>query len=85
MTVARLENGCSCFDAVPKPRRESVASKEGISDAWPDWSAEVSAAELAKTAEKNRPALVLWEAVRTIVTSVGMVVLLMAILGVLHR
>jgi len=86
MTYARLEFGHFRLHAVPKPetQRESAASKDRVSDVWPDWSAEVSETELTKAAEKNRPTVVLWEAVRTIVISVGMVVLLMAVLGVLH-
>jgi hypothetical protein len=86
MTYARQEFGHLCLHAVPKPKagRESATSKDRISDVWPDWSAEIAEAELSKVVEKNRPAIVLWDAVRTIVISVSMVVLLMAILGVLH-
>ena len=84
MTLARLENDRSRFRAVPKPRRESVASEERVSDVWPDWSTERSAAELAKGIEKNRPFTVLREAAGAVVYSVGLVILLMAVLSVLH-
>jgi hypothetical protein len=84
MTLARLENDRSRFRAVPKPRRESAASEERVSDVWPDWSTERSAAELAKDIEKNRSFIVLREAAGAVVYSVGLVILLMAILSVLH-
>ena len=82
MMLARLENDRSRFRAVP--RRESVASEERVSDVWPDWSTQRSAAELAKDVEKNRPSIVLREAAGVVVYSVGLVILLMAVLSVLH-
>jgi hypothetical protein len=84
MTLARLESDCSRFQAVPKLGRESVASEERVSDVWPDWSMELSEEDLARGVEKNRLSIVLWEAVGAVVYSVGLVILLMAILSVLH-
>jgi hypothetical protein len=84
MTLARLENHRSRFKAVPKPGRKSAASRERVSDVWPDWSADLSAAELAKSVEKNRPSIVLREAAGAVIYSVGLVILLMAVLSVLH-
>jgi hypothetical protein len=74
----------SRFQAVPKLGRESVASEERVSDVWPDWSMELSEEDLARGVEKNRLSIVLWEAVGAVVYSVGLVILLMAILSVLH-
>jgi len=84
MTLARLESDRSRSQAVPKPCRESVASEERVSDVWPDWSMELSEADLAKGVEKNRPSAVLREAAGVVVYSVGLVILLMSILNVLH-
>ncbi len=84
MSLARLENDRSRFRVVPQARRKSVASEDRVSDVWPDWSTERSPAELAKDVEKNRPATILREAAGAIAYSVGLVILLMAILGVLH-
>jgi hypothetical protein len=57
-------------------------SRERVSDVWPDWSSELSEVEIGKSAEKNKAATVLWEAVRAVAVSVGMVILLMAVLSV---
>jgi hypothetical protein len=84
MTLARLENDRNRFKAIPKPGRESAASRERVSDAWPGWSTDLSAAELAKGAEKNRPSVVLREAAGAVIYSVGLVILLMTILSLLH-
>jgi hypothetical protein len=84
MTLARLESDRSRFQAVPKPGRESVAFEERVSDVWPDWSMELSEEDLAKDVEKNRPSVVLREAAGAVVYSVGLVILLMAILSILH-
>jgi hypothetical protein len=56
--------------------------RERVSDVWPDWSSELSEVEIEKSAEKNKAATVLWEAVRAVAVSVGMVILLMAVLSV---
>jgi hypothetical protein len=84
MSLARLENDHSRFRVVSKPRGESVATEERASDVWPDWSTELSAAELAKGVEKNRPSIILREAAGAVIYSVGLVILLMAVLSVLH-
>jgi hypothetical protein len=84
MTLARLKYGPVRLHVVPKSCRENVASKERVSDVWPDWSTELNAAELAKTIEKNRPSIVLREAAGAVAYSIGLVILLMVILSVLH-
>ena len=56
--------------------------RERVSDVWPDWSSELSEVEIEKSAERNKAATVLWEAVRAVAVSVGMVILLMAVLSV---
>jgi hypothetical protein len=86
MTLANLENGRTRLRAALnfKPRQEIAAPTERASDVWPDWSTELAEAELTKAAEKNRPSVVLWEAARAIMISVGMVVLLMVGLSILH-
>jgi len=45
---------------------------------------EFSEADMANGVEKNRPSVVLREAAGAVVYSVGLVILLMAILGALH-
>jgi hypothetical protein len=77
MTLISLENNRQRFAAVPWSRRDTVVSKERVSDVWPDWATELNEGELTEVAEKNRPSVVLWEALRAIVISVGMVILLM--------
>ena len=84
MTIATLEDFRSRVHAVPTPRESSVVSDERVSDVWPDWSTELSESELTKAAEKNRPFGILREAVGAVLYSAGLVVLLMAVLGVLH-
>ena len=84
MTLARLENDRSRFQVVPKAHRKVVASDDRISDVWPDWSTERSPAESAKDVEKNRPSVILREAAGAIIYSVGLLILLMVVLGVLH-
>ena len=84
MTLASLETGRSRLYVVPSSRPERVTPPDRVSDAWPDWSTELSDAELAKAARKNRTSVVLREAAGAVVFSVGLVILLMAVLGVLH-
>jgi hypothetical protein len=76
MRLAGSRNGRNQFHASSNfvPCQKTAAPAERISDIW-----------LAKeAAEKNRPSVVLWEAARTFVLSVGVVVLLMVVLSVLH-
>lgn len=84
MTIATLEDFRSRVHAVQTPRKSNVVSEERDSDVWPDWSTELSQTELTKAVEKNRPSIVLREAVGAVLYSVGLVILLMAVLGVLH-
>jgi len=84
MTLARPENARDRFQLVSKPRNESAASEERSSDVWPDWSIEPDAAALAKVVKKNRPSVVLLEAVGAIAYSVGLVILLIIVLGGVH-
>jgi len=51
-------------------------------DGRPDWSSEPDETEFAVSAAKNKLSIVLWEAVRAVVISVGMVIVLMALLEV---
>jgi len=81
MMLARLERDPGRFHAVP--RQESAASKERLSDAWPDWPVESRETELA-IVEKNKPSVVIREAVYAIAYSIGLVVFLMAVLSILH-
>jgi hypothetical protein len=84
MSLARLDYDRGHLQVVPKPRRKSVASGERVSDVWPDWSTEFSAADLVEGAEKNRPFTVLREAAGAVIYSVGLVILLIAVLSALH-
>jgi hypothetical protein len=83
MTIATREDFRS-REHVTTPRMRNVVSRERVSDVWPDWSTELSAAELAENVEKNRPSLVLREVAGAVVYSIGLVILLMAVLSVLH-
>lgn len=67
---------------VPKAREQGPA-QERVSDVWPDFSTELSEAEIRATVEKNRPSRVLWEALWATAYSVGLVVGLMALLAAL--
>ncbi len=84
MTIATLEDFRSTEHAVPASRKNSAVSNERVSDVWPDWSSKLGEADLTKAVGKNRPSVVLREAVGAVLYSVGLVVLLMAVLAVLH-
>jgi hypothetical protein len=55
-----------------------------VSDVWPDWSTELDESELVEITEKNRPIVVLREAVEAVAISVSTVIMLMVIVGVLN-
>ena len=83
MTFASLERGYHrLLHPVPKTRQQELA-QEHISDAWPDFSTELSEAEIRVMVEKNRPASVLWQAMWVVVYSVGLAVGLMVLLAAL--
>jgi hypothetical protein len=71
------------FHAIPRTEQRNRKSPERISDVWPDFSTEVGDDKIEKQAEKNKPSIVLWEAVRAVLVSVGMVIALMVILDLL--
>jgi len=80
MSLASLERPCRLpLSVVPKSRAREVA-EERFSDAWPDFSTELSEAEIQAMAQKNRPAQILWQAIWAVIYSVGLVVGLMALL-----
>ncbi len=83
MTLAVLENFRSRPQPAPEPDRDRGLSQERNSDVWPDWSTEIGEAELASSAEKNRPSVILREAVGAVLYSSGLVMLLIAILSAL--
>jgi hypothetical protein len=83
MTLANTYGRPARLHAVSKPDY-GVPPTERDSDVWPDWSTELDAAEIAKSTQKNKPATILREAAGAIAYSVGLVVLLMIVLGVLH-
>ena len=81
MTLASLERDHRRpLYAVPK-RREQEPAQERVSDAWPDFSTELSKDEIRVMVQKNRPAHVLWQAIWAVVYSVALVVGLMALLA----
>ena len=53
-------------------------------DGRPDWSSKLDETDFAVCADKNKLSVVIWEAVRAVVVSVGMVVALIALLEVFH-
>jgi hypothetical protein len=71
------------FHAIPRTEQRSRKSRERISDVWPDFSTELGDDRIEKQAEKNKPSIVLWEAVRAVMVSVGMVSGLMVVLDLL--
>jgi len=82
MTLASLERDHRRpLYAVPKTRERGPA-QERFSDAWPDFSTELSKDEIGVMVQKNRPARVLWQAIWAVVYSIGLVVGLMALLAV---
>lgn len=83
MTLANLDIRRSRLRAVPKPQLRVVLKERG-SEVWPDWSTELSPAELAQSAAKNKPSAVLKEAAGAVIYSVGLVILLMTLLSALH-
>jgi hypothetical protein len=68
--------------AAPKAREQKQA-QEHIFDAWPGYSTELSEAEIKMVVHNNRLAVVLREATRAVVISVGMVVGLLVLLTAL--
>ncbi len=83
MPLANMHSRPAWLHSVPKPP-QSPAPKERTSDVWPDFSTELSESDLARSAGKNRPFTILGEAVGAVIYSVGLVVLLMAVLGFFH-
>jgi hypothetical protein len=86
MTLAIGESSHNHDRAVSNfgPRQETAALTERVSDVWLDWPAESAEADLRRSAEKNKLSVVLREAARAAVISVGMVVTLMVVLSVLQ-
>lgn len=77
------EDGTRQFHAIPRTGQRDHRSSDRTSDVWPDFSTEVSDDRIAELVEKNRPSIILWEAVRAVAVSVGMVICLMAALNLL--
>jgi hypothetical protein len=86
MTLASLENDRIRLRTVSSLdfRRETAVPAKRVSDVWPDWSTEAAEAEPGNAVERNKLSVVLWEAARAIVISIGMAVIVMVILGVLQ-
>jgi hypothetical protein len=86
MTLAIRESDRNHNRAVSNfgPRQEAAALTERVSDVWLDWPTEQAEAELRKAAEKNKLSVVLREAARATLISVGMVIALMVVLSVLQ-
>jgi len=82
MSRASLGRNHHSLCAAPKVREQKQA-QDHIFDAWPGYSTEFSEAEIKMAVQKNRLAVVLWEATRATVLSIGMVVGLMALLAAL--
>lgn len=83
MSLANTYGRPAWLRAVPQPE-QGAPPKERDCDAWPDWSSEMSASEIAKSTEKNRPIAVLLEAAGAILFSLGLVVFLMVVVSALH-
>lgn len=71
------------FHAIPRTGQRNRKSPDRISDVWPDFSTGVGNDRIEELAERNKPSIVLWEAVRAVIVSVGMVIALMAVLNLL--
>jgi hypothetical protein len=68
------------------PRRGTGAppSSEHGSDFWPDISTELATDERDIARQKNTPAILLKEAVGAVLSSIGLVIFLIAVLQVFH-
>ena len=84
MAFANFEDRPASLQRLPRIHAASAARERGT-DAWPDWSTDLNPQELDKMAQKNKPAIVLWEAAGIVLYSVGLVLLLMMFLGALQR
>ena len=68
---------------VANPKFGSLrAVTDRYSDGRPDWSGKLDETEFGVSSDKNKLSVVLWDAVRAVVVSVGMVITLMALLEV---
>ncbi|OJU07445.1 MAG: hypothetical protein BGN85_00595 [Alphaproteobacteria bacterium 64-11] len=83
MTIMRLgDDHNRRLRAVSRTQPRISCSQDRASDVWPDIATELGEAEIGRSAEKNRPSIVLWGAVRAIAISVGLVICLMAVLTI---
>jgi hypothetical protein len=84
MACANFKDECAHqFHAIPRTGQRDHKFPERMSDVWPDFATEADDDWIEKQAEKNKPSVVLWDAVRAVVISVGMVICLMAALNLL--
>ena len=84
MALANFKDECAHqFHAIPRPGVRDRRSTDRVSDVWPDFSTELSDDRIEEQVEKNKPSIVLWEAARAVVLSVGMVIALMVVLDLL--
>lgn len=81
MTIVRLgDDHNRCLHAVSRTQPRISCSQDRVSDVWPDIATELGEVEIGRSAETNRPSIVLWDAVRAIAISAGLVIFLMAVL-----
>jgi hypothetical protein len=81
MTLASLERDHRRPPYAVSKTRAQEPAQERVSDAWPDFSTELSKDEIRVMVQKNSPARVLWQAIWAVVYSIGLVVGLMALLA----
>ena len=85
MTILRFDSGLLRDARRPAaPQRPTRAEPLPVFDVWPDIATELTDAETQKAARDNRPEKVFAEIFLTVTVSVGLVVLLMAVLAGFH-
>ena len=81
MRVIRLDSRTGFREhRFPAGRHSSAPAQREQNGVWSDGGTQLSSSELKIARENNRFQDVLWEIVRAIAVSVGMVILLMAVL-----
>jgi hypothetical protein len=83
MTIVRLGDDHNRRPHVVSRTQPRIScSQDRVSDVWPDIATELCEVEIGRSAEKNRPSIVLWDAIRAIAISAGPVICLMAVLTI---
>lgn len=84
MSVIRLDSRVRLHRrGLPDSRHSGAPARREQSDVWPDCGTELAPSELKTVRESNRFKGVLWEGTRAVAISVGVMIVLMAMLNLL--